>query len=519
MRPIMVAKFILRYINSKYRYTTGALQTSYNDLYDSNSFLGQWLRSKNICTVINDIVFVHGGFSKEILEKESSLEKLNSLYKTEIIDNLKIKKDDTDLKSMLYFENGPLWYRGYANPDGFDINQANQILNLLNAKSVVVGHTSMPKIISLHDNKIILIDSSIKFGNSGEVLVYENNQLWRGLVSGEKKGLLEKAESISPFEYVYNIKDRALTLILDTDVKKLIKNKLDEEWQECKLTAVHNEEYNRDWDIRIRARGNMRKKNVLLPPLKLDFPKKTLEYLGFKKNDKLKLVLQGDRGKKFRQGLFRENILYKIYQIIDSTHFRTRLVNIQLKTNKKKKFDLIGFVIEDNVDFAIRNKGQLIEDGIIRYPGIERNQYLKMVFFQYMICNTDWGLYNKHNVKIIQNSNKEVNAIPYDFDYAGIVGMDYAVPHDRIPVNDVTQAFFRGKEITQEEIEMMLSFFNQKKDTIYDIICNDENLSKGSKKRMVKFIDKFYETLSDKKKWEDKFITPKSLVNPWLKKN
>jgi len=72
--------------------------------------------------------------------------------------------------------------------------------------------------------------------------------------------------------------------------------------------------------------------------------------------------------------------------------------------------------------------------------------------------------------------------------------------------------------VTQEETEEMLIFYNTIRDKIYDTICSDKNLTKKSKKRMIRFIDKFYETLHKKKKWDEKFINPNPLISPNNKK-
>lgn len=496
----------LRYIHPKYRYTMGVLKKSYTDLYSKKTVLGQWLRSKNITTVINNTAFVHGGYSQQVIEKESSLQVLNSTFKENVYDNKKIKQDSTDLISQLYFDNGPLWYRGYADPDGFDIQQANSILQTLGVTSIVVGHTSMPRIVSVHDGKFILIDSSIKFGNSGEMLIYKKDSLYRAKSNGELVSLSKKEKARSPFEYVYDLGDGDLQIVINTDVKKLIKTKMEEQYQTAKLVAIHNGEYNRIWNVRIRTRGNMRKKICELPPLKIDFPKSTLSYLGFSKNDKLKVVLPCDDNKQYQQGLYREYITYKLYSLVDTLATHARLVNIVLDQGDKTKYDLMGMVVEDEDNFAMRTGTAIIKEGLILADAIERNHYLKMVFFQYMIRNTDWSLYSKHNMEIIA-FEKEMTllGIPYDFDYAGIVGQDYAVPHDNIPIRDVGVPYFRGKNVTLEEVKQMASFYNGMKDNFYNTINHDPYLNKDSKKYMTTYLDEFYTRLNKEKKWKKTF--------------
>ena len=70
---LMVMHGDIGYINPKYRYTSGITQKPYPDFFNNQTVLGQWLRSKNITTVINEFGFVHGGFSEKVIQKEKSL--------------------------------------------------------------------------------------------------------------------------------------------------------------------------------------------------------------------------------------------------------------------------------------------------------------------------------------------------------------------------------------------------------------------------------------------------------------
>jgi len=515
---LMILHGDVRYINPKYRYTQGVFGIEYPQLYDQYTVLGRWLRTKNISTVINGIGFVHGGYSQKVLDKENSLKVLNNTFKSELLgnDDLALNDNDSDLLSMLYFENGPLWYRGYANPDGFDLAQAEKILETLDLKTIVVGHTSMPRIVSVHDGRIVLIDSSIKFGTTGEVLIYENGSLHRGTLSGRTTELDTKDEDRSPFNYVHDFEEGELTIMLDTDMKKLIKNKEEEKYQKSKLTAIHDNEFNRTWDVKIRARGNMRKKICHLPPLKIDFPKKTLDYLGFTNHDKLKVVLPCDHGDEYQQGLYKEYLVYKLYKVVDSLGFDTRLVNFILAHKGKKKYDLTGFIIEDDEDYIARTGVELIKNGIANDQAIDRESYLRMHFFQYMIINNDYAIYNKHNLKIVVPKNSEKpHAIPYDFDYAGIVDQDYAAPSSKLPVDSVRQPYFRGNDVTVEEIVTTSLYFLERKNEMLSIVDKADYLSKESKKTITRDLKRFFKLLRNIDRCKKAFIKEKkqSLTN------
>jgi len=512
---LMVLQGNLKYIHKKYRYAMALAKRTLNDLYGPKSILGNWLRSRPVSVVINDIAFVHGGFSKDILENDLSIKKINEVFQNEIIDKNQIDIEQSDLHSLLYFDKGPLWYRGYANPSGFNETAADSLLQFFDVNHIVVGHTSMPRIVPVHENKIFLIDSSIKFGKKGELLICEADDFFKGTMSGEKLSLDRKeiTDASSPFEYVYQFNDNDLTIILDTDIGYLLtKNRMKEEYQPSKLIAIHNFEFNREWDVELRTRGNMRKQACHLPPLKIDFAKETLDYLGFSTNDKLKLVLPCDEGSDYQQSLYKEHLVYQMYQLIDTFGFRTHLVNVILKDKGKTEYKLQGFFIEDDKDYANRTKCEIVETGVIVYDVLERVQFLKTMFFQYLIMNTDFGIINKHNLEMIfVNGEDKPRGIPYDFDYAGIVNQDYAVPSPKIPISNVREYYFRGKNVSHEEVSMMRDYFNGLESSFYNIVEEADYLTDKSKKAMKKDIEEFYKRLNDEAKWEKRFINPRKM--------
>ncbi|MGS0536100.1 hypothetical protein [Pseudoalteromonas sp. SaAl2] len=87
----------------------------------------------------------------------------------------------------LHKKNGPIWYRGYfkVKDEGASNEEIELLLQHFNVKNIIVGHTSQKQIETRHEGKVIAIDSSIKNGKYGEVLLIDGNNKWRGTLSGE----------------------------------------------------------------------------------------------------------------------------------------------------------------------------------------------------------------------------------------------------------------------------------------------------------------------------------------------
>ncbi|WP_299793727.1 metallophosphoesterase [uncultured Shewanella sp.] len=183
----MVMRGDLRYVHERYNVAAKLLDRSYDELYDKSSEIGQWLRAKNTLVKINDTLFLHGGISSEWIDRELTLAKANDLYRKNI-DRSKPELKQDELLNYLFFGNGPTWFRGYFKP-GYDESELDKILSYFDVKQIVVGHTSQERVLGLYDNKVIAVDSSIKEGVSGELLLIQGKTLTRGLYNGNRVAL------------------------------------------------------------------------------------------------------------------------------------------------------------------------------------------------------------------------------------------------------------------------------------------------------------------------------------------
>lgn len=91
----------------------------------------------------------------------------------------------TDFYNNYYGSSGPIWYRGYFYDDLPD-EAISEILQLTNSEQIVVGHCSNKEVVSLYDNRIFGVDSSIKLGEYGELLFIENGSFYRATKDGTR---------------------------------------------------------------------------------------------------------------------------------------------------------------------------------------------------------------------------------------------------------------------------------------------------------------------------------------------
>lgn len=179
---VMVINNDLRYIDPKYNTTARRLGTTYDQLYSKNLIIGQWLRTKPVIVKINDMIFNHAGISGEFVSIGLDIATTNQSFLQKIIDVNEDIIESDPLLDFLTSSNGPIWYRGYFRDDGFNMSKLDLILDYLNASHIIVGHTSMDEIKFYFSEKIIAIDSSIKNGDSGQILIYNNGTFTVGTI-------------------------------------------------------------------------------------------------------------------------------------------------------------------------------------------------------------------------------------------------------------------------------------------------------------------------------------------------
>jgi hypothetical protein len=308
-------------------------------------------------------------------------------------------------------------------------------------------------------------------------------------------------QEISLFDHLWNYGDSLPSVALDTDWKQLIRKKRRKEYQSLEMHVVEPDSSLISFKGKVRSRGNMRKEVCYYPPVKIKLKKKELAKNGFSDMNELKMVIQCKKGKIGESYLLKEALVYKLHEIIGPNSYQTKVVRLNLMKEKNDKdAQLLGFFIEHEEEIADRLNGRVIEEGRIADPIIDRDSYLKMCFFQYMILNTDWYIPNKHNLEFIKiEGEQNVQIIPYDFDYCGMVGTAYATPHTTRPIETVMEPYFDGKNVTEEEARNMAAYFLSKKEELLATCRNFTLLEERKREEVERQLMDFFKTLENEK--------------------
>ena len=132
------------------------------------------------------------------------------------------------------------------------------------------------------------------------------------------------------------------------EAKKLAKEKYKEPYQEATLrwmkedgdTMVHN--------LKIKARGEFSKGHCLYPPITLNFKKSEQDQEYFNDVNKLKLVTHCNKSKDYQQYLFKEYLVYRMFNLLSDKSFRVRLFIIEYKDSQMKKKSMCKSLCKTN---------------------------------------------------------------------------------------------------------------------------------------------------------------------------
>lgn len=182
----LVLRDDLRYIHDRYRRNSTRLGTPYPALYGPDTVLGDWLRSKRTVLQVDELLFVHGGLGPAYFALGLGLDETNARSRSSLgLSRVQLRTDPV-LEAMQDGADSPIWYRGYFFDAAMTAERIDTMLAALGVERLVVGHTSQPNVQSRFGGRVIAIDSSIKEGESGELLFREDGVLSRGLLDGRR---------------------------------------------------------------------------------------------------------------------------------------------------------------------------------------------------------------------------------------------------------------------------------------------------------------------------------------------
>jgi len=290
--------------------------------------------------------------------------------------------------------------------------------------------------------------------------------------------------------------DEIFELSLRFDLTKYQRKKPKDEYLDAILTYHISRTDSVNKDVRLKSRGEFRNEHCGFPPIALNFKKTEFSREDLNEIGKIKLVTHCQRGNE--ENLFREYLVYKLFNELTDTSFRVRLVKINyINTSKKSKpIETYAFFIEPLDLLGDRIGAIPIDLETLSQVNILPRFMDRMAVFNYMIGNFDWSVPGQHNCKILQQPLSATShlgiVVPYDFDYTGFVNANYAIPPEGLGIESARERIYLGMCRSDEEYLETMKEFIVKKDSFYKVINEFKLLNDSSKRDLTRFLDEFY---------------------------
>ena len=273
--------------------------------------------------------------------------------------------------------------------------------------------------------------------------------------------------------------------------------------------------------VKLRTRGNYRraKDHCDFAPIRLNFRKRDVAGTALDGQDKLKLVTHCRTSEReFQPIVLREYLAYRLFRELTDVGYGVRLLDITyFDTETEHEYARYGFVIEDDKAMASRNDLKIVEQRRLALGDHDRVRQNLVDVFQYMIGNTEYSLVNPepgenccHNTDVLSpDGEPPYIAVPFDFDFSGLVGAPYAQPNPKYPIRRVGIRYYKGLCADNDLLPATLDLFRDKREAIFAVIDELEPLPGAgaiAARNARRYIDDFYDILDDPDEVEDNLV-------------
>ena len=295
--------------------------------------------------------------------------------------------------------------------------------------------------------------------------------------------------------------DEILELTLTFNQKEVYNDLEERQLHQATLSYTGSEGTSSDLPIKVQTRGKTRamKATCRIPPMFLNFKGSETKGTPFHKQKKIKLVTHCKDSKSFREYVKKEYLTYQLYNLISPYSFKARICRITYVDSEKPEDSSThyGFLLESIKDLAKRNDMKEY-DGLIRnQEALDKDNLDKLTLFQYMIGNLDWSVPKRHNIKIMVKDDGSLPvAVPYDFDYCGLVDAPYAVPPEGMDISSVTSRVFRGL-CRDQGYNSQIQFYKTMQSKLVDEVKNATYMEEKSRSEIASYIQEFYKDINN----------------------
>jgi hypothetical protein len=209
----------------------------------------------------------------------------------------------------------------------------------------------------------------------------------------------------------------------------------------------------------------------------------------------------------YEQYVVKEYLAYRIYNALTDKSLRARLAHVTYHDASHPGRPLVRFAFftEHFDSLARREDASVFKPAQFDLAQADATELATLDLFEYMIGNTDWSAVFRHNVVLIRDAAGRPTAVPYDFDFSGLVDAEYAVVAPQLPIHAVTQRLFRGACRPDTEWERVFAAFEAQRDAI-DALLDEQPLERATHDKAARYLTGFYEVIGSAERREREIV-------------
>ena len=258
--------------------------------------------------------------------------------------------------------------------------------------------------------------------------------------------------------------------------------------------------------IQLSPRGLTRRDKAVcnFPPLRVEFTAKPAKTSFFEGQHRLKLTTYCRSAPAYQQFIALEYAAYRLYNVMTPQSLRARLANVDYaEQDGRVGISRLGFFVEDSDDAAKRNG--LVEARMpprILTSQLDAMSAARSAMFEYMIGNLDWSMRAGpqgdvccHNFRLFAaaaNAQTGLIAVPYDFNFSGLVNLPEAMPPEGIPINSVRQRYYHDYCVHNAEALRAAAEFRAKRSELLAVLSSIPQIDETHRRSATAYLEGFF---------------------------
>ena len=261
-------------------------------------------------------------------------------------------------------------------------------------------------------------------------------------------------------------------------------------------------------NVTFRTRGRWKTARCDIPALFVFFDSELTKGTIFENETMLPLTTHCMRNnKKYESYALVEYLAHQLFRQLSDVSLQARLVHATyVNTDTGSRRLKYGFFTEHFKRLAQRTNTEYYRVDKVDLQKMIPEEVETLALFEFMIGNLDWSVYQAHNIAHFINSEGIISAVPYDFDYSGLVNAKYAVPPDGFRMRSVRVRRYWGLCWPDFDWPALFEKFNLKRDNFLAEIAAVPGLDKSKKKYSKRYLNNFYKIINSKSKYEQQII-------------